>query len=115
MVCVMLVYGSKMGRTGAEKQEFRDTLERMMGMVELEVKLSLAGDFNAHAGVAEPGEEECVGKFGWETRNREGQKMVMLVVRNGMAIADSFFQKQESHMITYRSGQHRTEYWIWWW
>ena len=32
-----------------------------------------------------------------------------LLLRNGMAIAGSFFQKKESHKITKRSGQHRTE------
>ena len=57
----------------AEKQEFRDALELMIGMVELETLLCIAGDFNAHIGETEPGEEENVGKFGCGTRNREGQ------------------------------------------
>ena len=61
-----------------------------------------------HVGVAELGEEECVGKFGWGTRNREDQELVELVLRNGMAIAGSFFLKQ-FHKITCRSGQRRTE------
>ena len=37
-----------MGRTGAEKQEFRDALERMMGMVELEVMLCIEGDIEQY-------------------------------------------------------------------
>ena len=45
----------------------------------------------------------------WGTRNRESQKLVELVARNGMAIAGSFFQKWESHKITDNSGHHRTE------
>ena len=52
------------------------------------------------------GKEECFSKFGWGTRNREGQE---LVARNGMAIAGSFFEKWEIHKITYSSGHHRTE------
>ena len=55
-----------------EKQEFRVALERMMGMVELEVMLCIAGEFNVHVGVAELGEEECDGQFWWGTRNRGG-------------------------------------------
>ena len=35
--------------------------------------------------------------------------MLKLVARNGLAVASSFFQKRESHKITYRSGQHKTE------
>ena len=93
-------------RIQAEKQEFREALERMMGMVDLEVMLCIAGDFNVHMGVAESGEEEYFSKFGWGMRNREGQELVELVARNAMARAGSFFQKRESHKITYRSGQH---------
>ena len=55
MVCIMSVYGSQTGRTGTE-QEFRDTLERMIGMFELDVMLCIVGDSNAHVGVPEPGE-----------------------------------------------------------
>ena len=72
MVCVMSVYGPQMGRIGAEKQEFRDALERMMRIVQLEMMLHIAGDFNVHLAVAEPGKEERFGKFGWGARNAEG-------------------------------------------
>ena len=37
-------------------------------MLELEV-MCIAGDFIVHVGVEEPGEEECVDKFGWGARN----------------------------------------------
>ena len=37
--------------------------------------LCVAGDFNAHIGVVEPGDEESIGRFGWGTRNREGQEL----------------------------------------
>ena len=109
MMCVMSVYGPQTGRMEAEKVEFRDALERMMGLVELEVLLCIAGDFNAHFGVVEPGEEESVGRYGCGARNREGRALVELVVRNGLAVASSFFQKRESHKITHKSGQHKTE------
>ena len=42
------------------KQEFRDALERMMGMVEPEVMLCIAGDFNVHVGVAELGKSNVL-------------------------------------------------------
>ena len=101
MMCVMSVYE-------AEKEEFMDALERMIGLVELEVMLCIAGDFNAHVGVVEPGEEESVGRYGRGARNKEGRALVELVARNGLAVASSFFQTRESHKITYRSGQHKT-------
>ena len=70
LMCVMSVYGPQPGRTEAENQEFRDALEMMIGMVELETLLCIAGNCNAHIGETEPGEEENVGKYGWGTRNR---------------------------------------------
>ena len=39
MVCVMSVYGPQTGRTEVEKQGFRDALERIVGMAELELML----------------------------------------------------------------------------
>ena len=109
MMCVISVYGPRTGRMEAEKEEFMDALERLMGLVDLEVMLCIAGDFNAHVGVVEPGEEESVGRYGWGARNREGRALVELVAGNGLAVASSFFQKRESHKITYRSGQNKTE------
>ena len=60
-------------------------------------------------GVVEPGDEESIGRFGRGTRNREGQELVEMLRRNGLAVAGTFFQKKESHTITYRSGRHKTE------
>ena len=107
-MCVISVHGPQTGRTEAEKEEFMDALGRMIGLVELEVMLCIAGDFNAHVGVVEPGEEESVGRYGRGTKNREGRALVELVARNGLAVASSFFQKRESHKIKFRSGQHKT-------
>ena len=56
-VCVRATDGKDEGR---DRDEFRDDLERMMGLVELEVMLCIAVDFNAHVGVVEPGEEGSV-------------------------------------------------------
>ena len=109
MMCVMSVFRPQTGRMEAEKEEFSDAVERMMGLEELVVMLCIVGDFNAHVGLVEPGEEESVGRYGWGARNRAGRVLVKLVARNGLAVASCFFQKQESHKITYRNGQHKTE------
>ena len=42
MICVMYVYGPQKRRMEAEKEEVRDALERMMGLVELDVMLCIA-------------------------------------------------------------------------
>ena len=109
MVCVICVYAPQSGRAEAEKEAFREEVERLVGMSDGQVMLCVVGDFNAHIGAAETGDEESVGRFGWGTRNREGQDLVEMVRRNGLAVAGTFCQKKESHKITYRSGMHKTE------
>ena len=79
-MCAMFVYGPHTGRMEAEKEEFMDALERMMGLVELKVMLCIAGHFIAHIGIVK-GEEEGAGKCGWGTRNREGRALQELVSR----------------------------------
>ena len=96
LVCLMSAYGPQTGRTEAEKQEFRDAFEMMIGMIELEILLCIAGYFNAHIGETEPEEEENVGKYGWGTINREGQALVELMARNGLAFVGSFFHEPSS-------------------
>ena len=109
LVCIMSVYGPQTGRAETEKRAFREELERMMGMVEVNALMCIAGDFNGHVDTAETGKEESVRGFGWGTRNRESRELIELVMRNGLAIAGTFFKKQENHKISYRSGQHKTE------
>ena len=75
MVCLICVYGPHTVRTEAEKEVFREEVERLAGMSNGQTMLCVAGDFNAHIGVAEPGDEESIGRFGWGTRNREGREL----------------------------------------
>ena len=56
----------------------------------------VAGDMNAHVGKRQ-NIEETVGKYGWGSRNREGQELVEI---NQLVVVNSFFQKKESHKIT---------------
>ena len=86
---------------GDRKGAFGEELERMVGLVEAHVMMCIAGDFNGHVGTAETGEEESVGGFGFGTGNREGRDLVELVTRNGLAVAETFFKKRESHKISY--------------
>ena len=79
----------------------------VFGHVEPETVLVVAGDMNAHVGKRQNC-EETVGKYGWDTRNREGQDLVEMLVKNQLVVVNSFFQKRESHKITHRSGNNRT-------
>ena len=108
MVSVICDYEPQTGRTEEEDGAFREDVERLAGLSGGQAMLFVAGDFIAHIGVVEPGDEESTERFGWRTRNREGRKLVEVLRRNGLADAGTFFQKKDSHKITYRSGWHQT-------
>ena len=93
MVCVICVYVPQTGRTEAEKEAFREAVERLAGLSDGQTMLCVAGDFNAHIVVVEPGDEESKGRFGWGTRNREWRKLVEMLSRNGLVVAGTFQKK----------------------
>ncbi len=95
----------------AEKEAFGEEVETKAGLSDGQTMLCVAGDFNAHNGVVEPGDKEGVGRFGWEARNGEGHELVEMLRRNGLAIAGTFFDKTEINKITYRSTRQSSTYW----
>ena len=109
VVCVICVYRPQTGRTESEQEAFREEVESLAGMSDGQMMLCVAGDFNAHIGVVESGDEESIGILGFGTRNREGWELLDMLRKNGLAFAGTFFQKKESHQITYRSGRYKTE------
>ena len=108
-LCVMTVYAPQVGRNQREKREFREKVEDMLQLVEEDDILCMAGDFNAHIGKQQQGEEESVGRFGYGERNIEGKEWVHLASRNGLAVAQTYCEKRPSHKITFSSGGRKSE------
>ena len=59
MVCVICVYGPETGRTEAEKEAFREEVERLVGLSDGQAMLCVACNFNANIGVVEPGTKKA--------------------------------------------------------
>ena len=57
MMCLLSVYASRTGRTQEDKDAFRSNLEEIIGYVEPETVLVVAGDMNAHVGKRHNSEE----------------------------------------------------------
>ena len=64
-MCHLRLRTPDVGRTEAEKEAFKEEVERLAGLSDGQTMLCVAGDFNAHIGVVEPGDEESIGRFGW--------------------------------------------------
>ena len=62
MMRILLVYAPQTGRTKEDKVAFRSNLEEIIGHVEPETVLVVAGDKNAHVGKRQSSEETVVVK-----------------------------------------------------
>lgn len=92
---IMQVYAPQAGCTDQEKEDFEVELEEQVDNVNI-----LMGDLNAKVGRDRRGYEEVLGAFGYGPRNREGERLLDLCARSGLAIGNSRFQKRESHVVT---------------
>ena len=91
-MCVMYVYGPQPGRKEAEKEVFRDVLERIGGTKGDGVYCERLHCTFWSCGTRR---RESIGIYGWGARNRECRAMVELVARNVLAVASSFFHNRE--------------------
>jgi len=63
-------------------------------------------DLNGHVGTTSAGFEAVHGVFGYGSKNQEGEEVLDFAVAFDLMIANTFFRKKESHLVTFRSGQH---------
>ena len=60
---------------------------------------------NAHVGKERKEYEEVLGPHGNQTRIEEGEALLDFYLRNRICVANTWFENQEGHKITYRSGK----------
>jgi hypothetical protein len=61
-------------------------------------------DLNGHVGTTSAGFEMVHGGFRYDSRNQEEDEVLDFVVAFDLLIANTFFRKRESHLLTYSSG-----------
>jgi hypothetical protein len=79
-------------------------LDGMVRAVPTNEKLFIGGDLNGHAGSTNLGYELAHGGFGYGSRNQEGEDILDFVVAYNLVIANTFFRKRDSHLVTFSSG-----------
>jgi hypothetical protein len=79
----------------------------MIRAVPTNEKLFIGGDLNSHVGSTNVGYELAHGCFGYCSRNQEGEDILDFVVAYNLVIANTFFRKRDSHLVTFSSG-HRS-------
>ena len=101
---VISVYTPQIGLDAVSKQQFWDDLDAFVRTVTNGEKLFIGGDLNGHVGEGNKGFERVHGSFGFGNKNEARDTILEFATAFDLIIANTFFQKRESHLITYRSG-----------
>lgn len=99
------IYSAYAPQTGCdedEKDRFWRELHDHISSCPAEDLLLLGGDLNGHVGSARDG-YNCHGGNGYGTRNDDGRRILDFAEATDLIIANTFFQKRTSHLITYTS------------
>ncbi|XP_078172001.1 uncharacterized protein LOC144566019 [Carex rostrata] len=106
---VISAYAPQVGLSEATKKEFWEDLDGMVRGVPSSEKLFIGGDFNGHVGTTSGGFERVHGGFGYGDRNQEGEEILNFVVAYDLMLANTFFRKRQSRIVTFSSGQHSSQ------
>jgi hypothetical protein len=72
-------------------------------------KLFIGGDLNGHVGTIRGGFKRVHGSFGYDEQNQEGEDILNFSIAYDIMVANTFFRKKKSHLITFSSGQHSSQ------
>jgi hypothetical protein len=106
---VISVYAPQVGLDESAKRQFWEDLDSLIRVVPSSEKLFIGGDLNGHVGTTSAVFEAVHGGFGYDSRNQEGEEVLEFVVAFNLMIANTFFRKRESHLVTFSSGQHSSQ------
>ena len=81
---------------------------RKYGLPDKEIFIP-CGDWNGHVGREAAGYEGVHGGSGYGERNADGDRVLEFAVANDFVIGNTFFVKRDSHLITYQSGNAKTQ------
>jgi hypothetical protein len=102
---VISAYVPQVGLDESAKRQFWEDLDGLVRAIPSSEKLFI-GDLNGHVGTTSAGFEAVHGGFGYGSRNQEGEEVLDFTVAFDLMIANTFFRKRESHLVTFSSGQH---------
>jgi exonuclease III len=106
---VISAYAPQVGLSDDVKRRFWKDLEDMVRGVSSSEKLFIEGDLNGHVGTSRRGFERVHEGFRYGEQNQEREKILNFAIAYDLMVANTFFRKKMSHLITFNSGQHSSE------
>ena len=108
-ITVIQVYVPTSNAGKTEVEWFYEDLQDLLELTPKKGVLFLIGDWNAKVGSQEtPG---ITGKFGLGMWNEAGQRLIRVLPRDALVIANTLFQQHKRRLYTWTSpdGQHRNQ------
>ncbi|AQK67535.1 Craniofacial development protein 2 [Zea mays] len=103
---IISAYAPQVGLNESEKRKFWKDLDGMVRAVPTNEKLFIGGYHNGHVGSTNAGYELAHGGVEYGSRD-QGEDILDFVVAYNLVIANTFFRKRDSHLVTFSSG-HRS-------
>ena len=72
-------------------------------------KFFIGGDLNGHVGTSRYGFDSIHGRFGFGNRNEPSNSILHFDLSYDLILANTWFRKRESHLITFRSGSSASQ------
>lgn len=97
-----------------EHEKFWQELDAYTATFGHDTLLFIGGDLNGHVGWTRDGFKHVHGGCGYVSRNIEGERILEYAEAFELIIANTFFRKRPSNLITYSSGGNNTQidYWL---
>ena len=102
---VISAYALQVGLDESAKRQFWEDLDGLVRAIPSSEKLFIGEDLNGHVGTTSACFEAVYRGFGYGSRNQEGKEVLDFAVAFDLMIANTFFRKRESHLVTFSSGQ----------
>ena len=106
---VFCVYAPQVGLPEETKDLFYNNLLNNISKVPSDEFLLICGDLNGHVGKLSTGFDNIHGGHGFGNLNREGTRILDLCAAANLAVANTYFEKPVSQLITYQSGNITTQ------
>ena len=101
---IVSAYAPQTGETSEMKEKFMQGFEDMVLSVAQTEKVIIGADLNGHVGKEEDGFNHVHRRKGYGQRNRDGDRILECAESLTLALANTFYEKPDEHLITYKSG-----------
>ncbi|KAJ0175133.1 hypothetical protein K1T71_009274 [Dendrolimus kikuchii] len=103
-------YAPQAGLDEKTKEIFWGDMDTVLVNIPNNEDVFVGGDFNGHVGYMNYDFERIHGGKGFGARrNSEGESLLEMATAYDLAILNTYFKKKDEHLITYKSGNNKTQ------